>query len=273
MASNPLQQYFRQPKIYISLPSQGIYNREGTLQGDPGNLPVYGMTGMDEIIIKTPDALLSGESTVKIVESCIPSIKDAWAMPVIDTDLLFAAIRIATYGNTMTIGHTCPKCNSTNDFEVNLNKITEHYSQCKYENKLVLDQLVIKTQPLTYKQSTHYMTENFKIQQKLRQIELVEDLEEQQREYQDVFAMVAELQKSLYIDSVESVEAGNTVVTERAYIIEWMMNCDQHVFERIKKHIETNQEAWRMPLFPVECGSCQNQIELRIELDQSNFFV
>jgi hypothetical protein len=72
MNQNPLQQYFRQPKIFINLPSQGIYSKEGSIQGEVNNMPVYGMTGMDEIIVKTPDALLSGESTVKVVQSCCP---------------------------------------------------------------------------------------------------------------------------------------------------------------------------------------------------------
>ena len=66
MAVNPLQKYFRQPKIYIKFPSGGIFNKPGTIQGDVTNTPVYGMTGMDEIIVKTPDALLSGESTAQV---------------------------------------------------------------------------------------------------------------------------------------------------------------------------------------------------------------
>ena len=70
MTQNPLQKFFRQPKIYISLPSKGIFNKLGSIQGDFSNLPVYGMTGMDEILMKTPDALLSGETTARIFESC-----------------------------------------------------------------------------------------------------------------------------------------------------------------------------------------------------------
>jgi hypothetical protein len=53
MANNPLQQYFRQPKIFINLPSQGVYNKPGSIQGEVSNMPVFGMTGMDEILMKT----------------------------------------------------------------------------------------------------------------------------------------------------------------------------------------------------------------------------
>jgi hypothetical protein len=84
MANNPLQQFFRQPKIYISLPSQGVYNKPGTFSGNIERLAVYGMTGMDEILLKTPDALLSGESTATVIKSCCPSVTDAWDLPVND---------------------------------------------------------------------------------------------------------------------------------------------------------------------------------------------
>ena len=78
MAQNPLQQYYRQPKVFIPLPSGGIYNKLGTLSGDVSHMPIYSMTGMDEIIVKTPDALLSGKSTVSIIESCCPTVKNGW---------------------------------------------------------------------------------------------------------------------------------------------------------------------------------------------------
>ena len=89
--NNPLQKYFRQPKVFISLPSKGLFYPEGALQGDHNNAPIFGMTGMDEIIFKTPDALFNGEATVKVVESCCPYIKDAKDMPSIDVDALLVA--------------------------------------------------------------------------------------------------------------------------------------------------------------------------------------
>jgi len=53
MTTNPLQQFFRQPKIYVGLPSKGIFNKPNTVSGDINRMPIYGMTGMDEIILKT----------------------------------------------------------------------------------------------------------------------------------------------------------------------------------------------------------------------------
>lgn len=275
MAQNPLQQFFRQPKIFVNLPSQGIYNKPGTLQGDLTAMPVYGMSGMDEIIIKTPDALMTGKTSVAILESCCPAVKNAWELSTIDTPILFAAVRIATYGNTISIGNVCPKCENIHDFDLDLTRVVEHYNSCKYENKLVLKEIVIKTQPLTYKQRTDFNIRNFQLQQKLSQIEKIENIEEQQPHLIELFEELATVQKELYSASIESVEAGSVVVTERSFIDEWMNNCDGEIFDAIKKHIETNQEKIAMPLFPVVCvnDECKYEMNINIELDYTSFFV
>jgi hypothetical protein len=72
---NPLRKYFRQPKVFTTLPSRGKYYAEGVLDMPSTNeLPVFAMTAKDELIIKTPDALLNGQATVDIIKSCIPNI-------------------------------------------------------------------------------------------------------------------------------------------------------------------------------------------------------
>ena len=42
-ANNPLQKYFRQPKIYMALPSKGLFYPPGSLLGDYNNVPIFGM--------------------------------------------------------------------------------------------------------------------------------------------------------------------------------------------------------------------------------------
>lgn len=92
--TNPLQKYYRQPKLFLSLPSKGLYYEQGNLKGDYTNMPIFGMTGMDEIIFKTPDALFNGEASSKVIESCCPYISDARTMPSIDVDAVLVAIQI-----------------------------------------------------------------------------------------------------------------------------------------------------------------------------------
>ena len=89
---NPLTQYFRQPSIYIKLPSQGNYYPAGAIEmPQNGELPVLPMTAIDEITYRTPDALFSGQAVINVIQSCIPAIKDAWAIPSIDIDTILVA--------------------------------------------------------------------------------------------------------------------------------------------------------------------------------------
>lgn len=272
MANNPLQQFFRQPKIYISLPSKGAYSKPGTIQGDPNKVPVYGMTGMDEIMAKTPDALLSGESSVKIIESCCPNVKDAWDLSTLDTELIFSAIRVATYGNSLSVMHTCPHCSETNEYDIDLSMLISHFSSCQFESNIVLDNLIIKIQPLTYKKKTEFSLKNFQIQQKLFQIEKIESLEERQPQLVDLFRELGQIQNDIYMSCVDSVEAGGQLVTENVFIDEWLKNCDSAIFDSIKQQIEKNQDAWKAPKYQAMCSACEKDISISIELDQSNFF-
>ena len=272
MANNPLQKYFRQPKIFINLPSLGVYTKEGTLNGDPTNMPIYGMTGMDEIIVKTPDALMTGESTVKVVESCCPSIKDAWGLSVLDTDAIFAAIRIATYGNLLSLSNKCVNCGTDSDYDADLNRIIDHFSNCKYDNTVIIDNLTIKTQPLTYRQSTDFSLKNYELQQKLSQIQQMDDTPERQHNINILWQELAESQKNVFSLTIESVEVEGMVVTERGYINEWLANCDKKIVDAIKEQIEKNKQQWSMPTFPIKCENCEHESELILDLDQSNFF-
>jgi hypothetical protein len=271
--ANPLQQFFRQPKIYISLPSKGAYCQTGTIQGDITKIPVYGMTGMDELLAKTPDALLNGESSVKIIESCCPNIKNAWDLSSLDSELIFAAIRIATYGNSIEIEHTCTECKEYNKYDIDLGILISHFSNLEFDASIILDELTVKIQPLNYKKKTDFALKNFQIQQKLFQVEKIEDEDEKSMQMKNLWKELSEMQLAVYHSCVDSVQVNGQVVTEKQYIDEWLANCDRIVFEKINKKIEENLLKWRAPKYPVTCGSCNHNTDLSIDLDQSNFFV
>ena len=273
MAQNPLQEFYRQPKIFVSLPSQGKFNNLGTISGDPTHMPIYGMTGMDEIMMKTPDALLTGESTAMLISSCCPSIKDAWDVNSLDTDLLLTAIRIATFGDTLEIVHTCsnPDCESENDYDVNLGTVIDHFNSCKYDNVLEIGTLTIRLQPLTYRQTTDFSLRNFKLQQQLANSRALPE-DEQKILIAALFKELSEIQNEVYLESIESIDTGKTVVTEREFIKDWLYNSEKVVFDKIRDRFNKNKNAWKIPNVNVKCGECGKEASLSIDLDQTNFF-
>jgi len=131
--SNPLTKYFRQPALYINLPSGGNYWPEGTLELDENNqVAVYPMTARDELTLKTPDALMNGQSVVDVIKSCCPQIKDPWRMPAMDTDFILIAIRIASYGENMDFRSTCPECEEESPYEVHLPTMLDQVKSPNY---------------------------------------------------------------------------------------------------------------------------------------------
>ena len=126
--ANPLQKYFRQPKIYIKLPSNGKWYPNGSLEvTDNMEFPVYAMTARDELMFKTPDALLNGQSTVDVIQSCVPSIKNAWDVPTLDIDTLLVAIRIATYGEKLELTSKIPSTTLERKFDLDLRVVLDKF--------------------------------------------------------------------------------------------------------------------------------------------------
>lgn len=271
--TNPLQKYFRQPKIFISLPSRGEFYPPGTLAGDHTNVPIFAMTGMDEIIMKTPDALFSGEATVKLIESCCPYIKDAHAVPSLDIDALLIAIRISTFGETMNVSTKCKACEHENDYEVSLPTVLDQINQKRFNNVLEIDGLIVTLRPLSYKEMSEFNIENFKLQKMLVQLNQNEGTEEDKQESIDnIYLTLAEIQGKLLLASIESIKTPDALVTEKKYIAEWLSNTIKNSYNKIKDHLESNKKEWNVPPLAIKCNECGHEDQVEVSLDQSSFF-
>lgn len=268
---NPLKKYYRQPKIFISLPSKGLFYAEGALQGDHTNMPVFGMTGMDEILFKTPDALFNGEASSKVIESCCPYIKNARGMPSIDVDTVLMAIRIATYGEMMSVSHTCKKCGAENDFDIDLRVVIDYFTQLRYEVAVPINDITVNIKPLTYAEMTDFSIENFKLQRMLYQTSEMNE-NQQQEHITKIYQQLADLQIRLFMLSIDSVVTPEGAVKDPELIKDWLKNTDKSTYGAIKAHLENNKELWNIPKQDIECPECNTKDQFEITMDQANFF-
>lgn len=109
--NNPLLAYARRPELSVKLPSNGKWYPDGMIKYTlNGEVEVYPMTPKDELMLLNPDALLSGEANIRLIESCVPSIKNAGDLLYPDANVLLLAIRRATYGKNTTNNFMCPQC-------------------------------------------------------------------------------------------------------------------------------------------------------------------
>jgi hypothetical protein len=275
-SANPLRQFFRQPGIYLRLPSMGKHWPPGSLDLPINNeLPVYPMTAIDEITYRTPDALYNGQAVINVIKSCIPNIIDPWAIPSIDIDAILIAIRIASYGHEMAVNTTCPSCSSEAEYTLDLRIVMDQLRSADYSKSVVQGDLEIHFKPLSYKNLTDNSIKQFEEQKVLNVIPDTEmpEAEKMQRLNQAVLKLTDLTIQTLAL-SISLIKVGaDTMVTEPEYIIEFLQNCDTQKFAQIRDHAISLREQSDIKPLNLKCNSCSHQYQQTFQLDQSNFFV
>lgn len=278
--SNPLKKYYRQPKIYISLPSKGKYYPQGALDFEPtGEYPVYAMTAKDELSFKTPDALLNGQSTVDVIQSCIPAIKNAWALPSLDLDAILIAIRIATFGETMDMNINIPDTDIERGFVVDLRMLMDQFANVNFEDTVQINQFTVTLAPLTYKDFTEQSLKSFE-EQRVFAIVNNTDMNENEKisAFQQSFKKLTELNINTVVKSIQSISVDGETVTDRAMIEEFVANCDKNFFQGITDHLSTQKEKFQIAPMKVEtteeerAAGAPESFEVPIVFDQAHFF-
>ena len=271
---NPLANWYRQPKIYVKLPSEGRFYPQGSLDvSTSGEYPVYAMTAKDELMFKTPDALLTGQSTVELIKSCIPAILDPWQMPSIDLDFALIAIRIATYGEKMEVGCNCPHCDAENSYDVDLQQWFGRFANFQYNDRVDIEPLHVQIRPYNYKELTKTSIKTLE-QQRIFQIinnEKISD-EEKLDQFGKSFVKLTELTVDIIADCIVSIETPEGSVTDHALIKDFINNCSKDIFEKISQHITAMKEQIELKAQEVQCAECTKIFDLPITMDQSNFF-
>lgn len=272
--SNPLSNYFRQPKIFLKLPSGGEFYPQGVLDvSTTGEYPVYAMTAKDELILKTPDALLNGQATVELIKSCIPSIKDPWLMPTIDLDAALMAIRVATYGKDMEVSANCPKCDHLNDYVFDIVAYLNKLQEFKYSDTIEVTPLKIKIRPYDYKESTKAAIKAIEQQRIFTTVtdDTLSDEEKLDR-FGQSFVKLTELTVDVVCGCITSIETPEGTVTDKAMIEEFINNTSGEIFNKINDHVIGMKNQIELRTQTVACDSCEHQYEINVTMDQSNFF-
>jgi hypothetical protein len=273
--SNPLQRFFRQPAIYIRLPSEGRTWPEGTLNMPTnGELPVLPMTAMDEITYRTPDALFNGEAVVSVIQSCIPNVADAWAAPSTDVDAMLIAIRIASYGHSMDINTQCPACETEAEFGLDLRTVIDRLSAGDYSKPLEIGDLEIYFRPLCYREQTNNNNLQFEQQKTLNLLADAEAEETAKVEQINVMMRrIMEITVTTMAQSIQEIRARDAVVADHQMILEFLNNCDRAVFGRIKDHVIALRADSELRPLDLTCGKCSHQYQQAFTVDMSRFFV
>jgi len=275
LKGNPLASFFRQPKIFVSLPSKGEFYPPGSLEKNETNeYPVFAMTARDELLFKTPDALMNGAATVEVIRSCIPAIKDPWTMPSIDVDALLCAIRIATYGEEMDVTATCPRCSTANDAMVDLRTVLEKLNKIQFNTSVEIGgQMLVHLKPMNYDQITKTALKALE-HQRIFMIVNDEKLSEEQKlkMFQESFIKLTDLTIDTAANCIHKIESSAGSTDNPLHIKEFLVKADKNVFQTINDTINKSQESGTMSSFHATCENCKHEWDVSLTLDQSDFF-
>lgn len=277
---NPLGKYFRQPKIYIRLPSKGRFYDIGALDtSETGEYPVFAMTAKDELSMKTPDALLNGQATVDVIQSCIPNIRNAWGMPSIDIDAVLTAIRIASYGESMDMTVKLPNTDIETSYSIDLRRVLDGFVDIEYDNIVSVNDMVIHLKPLSYKVFTQNAIKTFEEQ---RIFSIVNDdtmSDERKIElFSKSFSKLTSLTVSVVAQGIQKIEIDGETVVNPLHIAEFINNADKKFYNAIMDHMEKQKEKFEIR--PMKIATTEEQqtagapaeVEVPIVLDAANFF-
>jgi hypothetical protein len=271
--NNPLAQWYRQPKIFVRLPSGGRFYPPGSLDVSTNDeYPVFAMTAKDEIMFKTPDALLSGASTVELIKSCIPAIIDPWKMPTIDLDFCLIAIRIATYGDKMEVTSNCPSCKNENTYDIDLNHWMGVYANFTYQSVVDVNPLIAHVRPYTYQESAKASIKTLE-QQRIFNIINDENMSDEEKidRFGKSFIKLTEMSVDIIAQCISKIETPDGEVTDVDIIKDFINNCSRDIFDKISSHISSLKDQIDFKSH-VKCTECSHEYELPITMDQSNFF-
>jgi hypothetical protein len=288
-SSNPLAGYFRMPGLHVPLPTRGAFlpkeDYDPTLAGD---VPVFPMKAADELLLRSPDALMSGMALEELVRSCVPSIRRPRLISTPDLDVILLAIRAATYGENMEVEVICPECKHENVFDCHLPSMMGRMTFINPVNEARLsDDIIVTLRPYNLETATLVAMESFNEARRLQGVadELAvffedgssaEEKEIANKRMADArnesFRKMSKINIDAISSCVISVAVPTGAVTDRANISEFINNTSQSWVKKIEKKLDELNSAGIDKHVDAACAKCEHKWTPEIEFDPTSFF-
>lgn len=272
--TNPLKSHFRQPVISFELPSKGDFWPDLSIDISASHeVEILPMTAADEIMLRTPDLLMNGTAVSRLLESCIPAIKDGSKCPIIDLEPLLISIRIASVSDVLDVSVRCPKCGADHDYEVDLRSTLDSIHSGNWKQPLVIGDLEFYFKPLTLAELNVYNNLMFKNQRLAKQIEMIEDEVEKEQLSNGIIKEMNATKVQRLVQSIKGIMVGSEFVSNKDHIAEYLMSCEKKVYDQVKNRFEDLLASTKAKNSKLQCSECQHEFEIPLTLDYASFFV
>jgi hypothetical protein len=273
---NPLSKYFRKPGIYVQIPTGGKFNPEieKTVLDE---LPILPMTAIDEISMQNPDELLNGEALVNLIKSCVPAIPNPRNLCNVDAEMIYLAIKYATYGKNIQHTHTCSECEEKADYNIDINHILEKFPEITEIPPIEHEDLKVFVTPPKLESLTRLALIEVEQARILNQItktaEGVEgDEVEMAKQFAISFRKVSKQNIDLLLSSIDRIVTPEAVVTDKETIMEFMENVPSKIVTKINDAVGVATPSLKdISTFEFACEKCSHKEKVTFELNPVNF--
>lgn len=280
MTNNPLKQYFRQPGVYVKLPTRGKwYNDHSVSFSSEGEVAVYPLSALDDILLNTPDAMLNGQALEKVVKNCVPEINNIKKLLLPDLEAIFVGIKAATNNGTAEYSKECPNCKFENTYDINCNNLLAQMSYID-QNDCVLNfngELEVHIKPYDFSMRQLFIKKEFDEERLLRSIDdSNKDLDElsKARILGESVDRLSSMTFEMVANSIEKIIMlkDNVEVTNREHINEWLISITKAQADTVIESVNKLNSSGVPKEIPVTCSNCSVQWNDTLAFDPSSFF-
>lgn len=276
--TNPLSQYFRKPGIYVRLPSGGKFYKNSPKLSIDGELAVFPMTAKDEVLLRSPDALLNGEALRQLIKSCCPDVVDPDEMPTPDMDAVLVAIRAASTGRNMPVETTCPcEHKFVNQQNISLDALMQNIKDIPEERTIPVGDLTVTLRPSNMKLGIRVGLAQFTQAKMLQNIDNNEKMSESEKlsAANNAVKAILELTTDVLSECVDSVNLPDGVkVTDKRQIKEWINQLDKEQFAKLEGMMKDINTSGLPQEYDVKCSreGCDKTYKAGLSFDPTTFF-
>ena len=194
-------------------------------------------------------------------------------MPNIDINTVLMAIRIASHGHELEVESTCPACNESGEYSLDLRSVMDKIKIPSYKQPLDQGDLQIIFAPLSYELQNHHSQKQFEQQQLLNSITR-SDLSEEEK-LTRINAAVGEITKltvEVLAASIAGIKTPDAFVDDQEMITEFLTNSDRVIFGIIRDRIIDLRKDSDLEPLNIKCNSCSHEYQQPLDLDMTNFF-
>lgn len=268
-----LARYYRVPGLHVKLPTDGAFLPPGSFRPTAtGDVPVFPMRAADELLLKSPDALMSGYGIEKLLESCVPAIQTPREVSTADLDVLLLAIRASTFGETMPITVACPKCGEASEFECHLPGMVATVQPIPGDNPVRLsDDIVVYVRPYNLGNATKVAMTTFEETRRMQALEKASE-DERRKAMNEGFARLSALNVAMVADCVMRVVVPEGVVTDKQEIARFVADLPSRRFAKVEDKLKELNGMGMDKHVEVCCEKCQHTWRTEVEFNPASFF-